>query len=65
MSIGSWFLSDEAEFYYKVNDFWHLNDESGMAWNDFEIGIEWSELRVEYKGSVGSEEYTLEDGLLY
>ena len=27
-------LSDEAEFCYKVNDFWHPNDEGGMAWND-------------------------------
>ena len=34
-------LSDEAEFCYKVNDFWHPNDEGGMAWNDPEIGIEW------------------------
>ena len=33
-------LSDEAEFCYKVNDFWHPNDEGGMAWNDPEIGIE-------------------------
>ena len=24
-------LSDEAEFCYKVNDFWHPNDEGGMA----------------------------------
>ena len=37
-------LSDEAEFCYKVNDFWHPNDEGGMAWNDPEIGIEWPEL---------------------
>ena len=34
-------LSDEAEFCYKVNDFWHPNDEGGMAWNDPEIGVEW------------------------
>ena len=27
-------LSDEAEFCYKVNDFWHPNDEGGLAWND-------------------------------
>ena len=33
-------MSDEAEFCYKVNDFWHPNDEGGMAWNDPEIGIE-------------------------
>jgi len=34
-------LSDVAEFCYKVNDFWHPNDEGGMAWNDPEIGIQW------------------------
>lgn len=44
-------LSDEAEFCYKVNDFWHPNDEGGMAWNDPEIGIEWPELVGEYKGT--------------
>lgn len=35
-------LSDEAEFFYKVNDYWHPNDEGEMAWNDPEIGIQWS-----------------------
>ena len=55
-------LSDEAEFCYKVNDFWHPNDEGGMAWNDPEIGIEWPELKGEYRGSASAESYTLEDG---
>ena len=55
-------LSDEAEFCYKVNDFWHPNDEGGMAWNDPEIGIEWPQLKGEYKGSASAEGYTLEDG---
>ena len=55
-------LSDEAEFCYKVNDFWHPNDEGGMAWNDPEIGIEWPHLKGEYKGSASAEGYTLEDG---
>ena len=55
-------LSDEAEFCYKVNDFWHPNDEGGMAWNDPEIGIEWPELKGEYRGSASAEGYTLEDG---
>ena len=55
-------LSDEAEFCYKVNDFWHPNDEGGMAWNDPEIGIEWPELKGEYKGSASAEGYTLKDG---
>lgn len=34
-------LSEEAEFCYKVTDFYHPNDEGGVAWNDPEIGIEW------------------------
>ena len=34
-------LSDEAEFVYKVDDFYHPNDEGGLMWNDPEIGIEW------------------------
>ena len=55
-------LSEEAEFCYKVNDFWHPNDEGGMAWNDPEIGIEWPEPNGEYKGSASAEGYTLEDG---
>ena len=38
------------------------NDEGGMAWNDPEIGIEWPELKGEYKGSASAEGYTLEDG---
>jgi dTDP-4-dehydrorhamnose 3,5-epimerase len=42
-------LSDEAEFCYKVNDFWHPNDEGGMAWNDPEIGIEWPAITMELR----------------
>ena len=34
-------LSDEAEFCYKVTDFWYPNDEGGLMWNDQTIGIEW------------------------
>lgn len=34
-------LSEEAEFFYKLNDFWHPNDEGGVAWNDAQIGINW------------------------
>ena len=55
-------LSDIAEFCYKCDDFYHPNDEGGMAWNDPEIGIEWPELKGEYKGSASAEGYTLEDG---
>ncbi len=34
-------LSDYAEFCYKCSDFYHPNDEGGLAWNDPEIGVEW------------------------
>ncbi len=34
-------LSDEAEFVYKVDDFYHPNDEGGLMWNDPAIGIDW------------------------
>ena len=34
-------LSDEAEFVYKVDDFYHPNDEGGLMWNDPDIGVDW------------------------
>lgn len=34
-------ISDTAEFVYKVDDFYHPNDEGGLMWNDPEIGINW------------------------
>ena len=55
-------LSDEAEFCYKCDDFYHPNDEGGMAWNDPEIGIEWPKVKGEYRGNADAEGYTLEDG---
>ena len=55
-------LSDIAEFCYKCDDFYHPNDEGGMAWNDPEIGIKWPELEGEYPGSADASGYTLSDG---
>ena len=55
-------LSEVAEFCYKVNDFWHPNDEGGLAWNDPAIGIEWPHLTGEYQGSASGEGYALDDG---
>lgn len=34
-------LSDEAEFCYKCTDFYHPEDEGGIAWDDEDIDIEW------------------------
>lgn len=57
-------LSETAEFCYKCDDFYHPNDEGGIAWNDPEIAVDWASLGVEgeYKGSASAEGYTLADG---
>ena len=34
-------LSETAEFCYKCTDFYHPEDEGGLAWDDPDIGIEW------------------------
>ena len=34
-------LSDVAEFTYKCTEFYHGEDESGIIWNDPDIGIDW------------------------
>ena len=55
-------LTDTAEFCYKCDDFYHANDEGGLAWNDPEIGIEWPEVVGEYQGSACAAGYALADG---
>ncbi len=55
-------LSEQAEFCYKVTDFYHPGDEGGLAWNDPTIGIEWPDVIGEYQGSSDSMGYTLKDG---
>ena len=55
-------LSDVAEFCYKCDDFYHPNDEGGLAWNDPEIGITWPEVIGEYGGNADSINYSLTDG---
>ena len=55
-------LSDIAEFCYKCDDFYHANDEGGLAWNDPEIGVVWPETIGEYNGTASAEGYTLSDG---
>ena len=55
-------LSDIAEFCYKCDDFYHPDDEGGMAWNDPEIGIEWPLLEGAYRGTPSAEGYTV-DGI--
>lgn len=55
-------LSDIAEFCYKCDDFYHANDEGGMAWNDPDIGIEWPNVKGDYPGNADAAGYSLEDG---
>ena len=55
-------LSDVAEFCYKVNDFWHPNDEGGLAWNDPGIGIIWPQVTGKYNGTPSADGYAMEDG---
>ena len=52
-------LSDVAEFCYKCDDFYHPNDEGGIAWNDPEIGIKWPQLEGEYQGNASADRYTV------
>lgn len=54
-------LSDIAEFCYKVTDFYHPNDEGGIAWNDPQLNINWG-VKGEYKGSADPDGYALSDG---
>ncbi len=53
--------SETAEFCYKVTDFYHPNDEGGLAWNDPAIGIDWG-VQGEYNGTASAEGHTLPDG---
>ena len=53
-------LSDVAEFCYKCDDFYHPNDEGGMAWNDPDIGIAWPKLVGKYTGSASAEGYMVD-----
>lgn len=53
-------LSETAEFCYKCDDFYHPNDEGGIAWNDPSIGIVWPELEGSYSGSASAEGYSVD-----
>ena len=57
-------LSETAEFCYKCDDFYHPNDEGGVAWNDPEIGIEWPNVVGEYRGTASTEGYSIDGAKL-
>ena len=50
-------LSDVAEFCYKCDDFYHPNDEGGVAWNDPALSIRWPGLVGRYPGSADASQY--------
>lgn len=52
-------LSEMAEFCYKCDDFYHPNDEGGVAWNDPGIGVVWPGITGIYKGTANAEGYRL------
>ena len=53
-------LSEMAEFCYKCDDFYHPNDEGGIAWNDPEIGIVWPGLQGRYSGAANADGYSVD-----
>ena len=53
-------LSDTAEFCYKCDDFYHPNDEGGLAWNDPEIGIVWPKVAGAYQGIASAKGYSVD-----
>lgn len=55
-------LSDEAEFCYKVTDFYQPEDEAGLVWNDPDIGIKWPDVVGEYNGTGSVTGYRMADG---
>lgn len=57
-------LTEKAEFCYKCDDFYHPNDEGGLAWNDPELGINWPLVDGIYAGTASSEGYSFDGGPL-
>lgn len=53
-------LSDVAEFCYKCDDFYHPDDEGGIAWNDPGIGIKWPKVVGSYRGTASAEGYSVD-----
>ena len=55
-------LSETAEFCYKCDDFYHANDEGGVAWNDPALEICWPDVEGSYPGNASAEGYAMTDG---
>ncbi len=50
-------LSDSAEFCYLCDEFYHSDDEGGIAWNDPGISISWPGVVGSYTGSASAKGY--------
>ena len=59
---GYYVMSDEAVFCYKVDDFYHPNDEGGIIWNDAEISVKWPILDNDKNKIIFSEKDTKWEG---
>lgn len=55
-------LSDKAIFCYKCTDFYHPNDEGGIAFNDEQIAIKWPKVVKTFDNISKEERYKLLDG---
>lgn len=55
-------LSELAEFCYKCDDYYHPDDEGGIAWNDPDIAIDWPGLARRSDGAACADAYALPDG---
>lgn len=55
-------LSDMAVFSYKCTDYYHPEDEGGLAWNDPQIGVDWPGVMGEYSGDATASGYRMADG---
>ena len=53
-------LSDTAEFCYKCDDFYHPDDEGGLAWNDPAIGIVWPGVTGACRGTADASGCTVD-----
>ena len=60
LTHGFLVLTDTAEFYYKCDDFYHANDEGGLAWNDPEIGIKWPKVEGIYERTASAVGYSVD-----
>ncbi len=41
-------ISDEAEFLYKITDYYHPASEQVLIWSDASINIQWPKLKIAY-----------------